>query len=157
MRLFAWSGIRGSHHRATALRFLTRLHLPSFLIVYIDEFPRIPRVQRVRDAGAIAMIHIAADTSSPYAGLVSIRLQQGRSKWNASLEMYAGAFRRLSYSTGPVADIRTIAWQQRAPDRAARASTQAAELDRREGRLRATIATPLLDCKVTARLAPPAG
>lgn len=38
MRLFAWSGIRGSHHRATALRFLTRLHLPSFLIVDIDEF-----------------------------------------------------------------------------------------------------------------------
>ena len=61
--------------------------------------------------------------------------------------MYAGAFRRLSYSTGPVADIRTIAWQQRAPDRAARASTQAAELDLREGRLRATIATPLLVCK----------
>lgn len=98
-------------------------------------------MQRVRDAGAIAMIHIAADTSTPYAqgnricgtgmehrrvcsrcdsvlfairfleighmrkpcpyaGLVSIRLQQGRSKWNASIEMYAGAFRRLYYSTG---------------------------------------------------------
>lgn len=50
----------------------------EFMIVDIDEFPRIPRVQRVRDAGAIAMIHIAADTSTPYAGLVSIRLQQGR-------------------------------------------------------------------------------
>lgn len=56
-------------------------------------------MQRVLDAGAIAMIHVAADTSSPYAGLVSIRLQ-GRSKWNANIEMYAGAFRRLSYSKG---------------------------------------------------------
>ncbi|RVI99427.1 hypothetical protein CN193_20590 [Sinorhizobium meliloti] len=74
------SGIRGSHHRATALRFLTRLHLPSFLIVDIDEFPRIPRVQRVRDAGAIAMIHIAADTSSPYAGLESVSFKLNRNR-----------------------------------------------------------------------------
>lgn len=56
-------------------------------------------MQRVRDAGAIAMIHIAADTSSTYAGLVSIRLQ-GRSNWNARLvpvhkRLFFGGFERL--------------------------------------------------------------
>ncbi|MGZ2376176.1 hypothetical protein FB004_12928 [Sinorhizobium medicae] len=45
------------------------------------------------------MIHIAADTSSTYAGLVSIRLQ-GRSNWNARLvpvhkRLFFGGFERL--------------------------------------------------------------